>query len=115
MNKDTKKLISVGVGVAAATLTAVLGTYLAMGRRGKNAPLIPDLIEDRIDLVVAWLDRQLGKKWVDKGLDAIQSLLFSNLPQPLAMLADRIFEAEQQGRKEGWTGVQKRDFAKAGK
>lgn len=113
MDKHTKKLLGT-VGLAAAGALAVgFGVYLTTGRRGKNSPYIPDAIEDRIDQVVAWLDTKLGKQWVDKGLDFVQSTLFSNLPMPLANLADAVFNAEKTGNQQGWTGAQKRDYAKS--
>lgn len=116
MDKSTKKLVrAVGVFAAGALVVGIggLGVYAATGRRSKKSPYIPDAIEDRIDQVVTWLDTQLGKKWVDKGLDFIQSTLLSNLPLPLAKLADVIFDAEKTGSQEGWTGSQKREYAKS--
>lgn len=113
MNKNTKKLLSTLGTVAAGALVVGFGVYLATGRRGKNSPYIPDAIEDRIDQVVAWLDTKIGKQWVDRGLDFVQSTLFSNLPQPLAKLADVVFNAEKTGNQQGWTGEQKRDYAKS--
>lgn len=113
MNKDAKKFLGILVGTAAALLTAGASAYLARGRRQEGSLFIPDAVEARIDKVVAWLDRQVGKQWVDKGLDIVQSLLFSNLPRPLAVLADVVYEAETKGRKKGWSGPQKREFAKS--
>lgn len=113
MDKSKKKILgTVGV-VAAGALAVGFGLYLATGRRERNSPYIPDAVEDRIDQVVGWLDSQLGKKWVDKGLDFVQSTLFSNLPQPLAKLAEVVFNAEKTGSEQGWTGAQKRDYAKS--
>lgn len=113
MDKSTKKLMRAAGLAAAGALVVGFGVYLATGRRDKNSPYIPDAIEDRIDQVVAWLDAQLGKEWVDKGLDFIQSTLLSNLPLPLAKLADVIFDAEKTGSQQGWTGAQKRDYARS--
>lgn len=111
MNKDAKRVLNIVVGVAASILTAGLSAYLARGRSKTGPLLVPKSVEARIDHVVAWLDHKVGKKWVNKGLDVVQSLLLSNLPPPLAALAGVVYTAEAKGRKKGWSGEQKRDFA----
>ena len=109
VDKDTKTFLGVLAGVAGFGLLV----YLATGRREKNSSFIPDAIEDRIDKVVAWLDEKFGKRWVDQGLDMIQSSLFGSLPKPLALLGDAIYQAERVGTQQGWSGPQKRNYARS--
>lgn len=97
-------------GVVGTILGAGTLLYLATGRREEDSPFIPNSVEDHIDRLVAFLDRTIGKPWVDLGLDALQSRLSLSYPGMTGVL-NAVFYAEQQGRRLGWIGVEKRAFA----
>jgi len=100
--KGEKKVLGV-VG------TAVLmgGLYYLFSGEGsdQNAPLIPDSIEDKLDMVVDRLNKKFGNAW---GQYAI-AVLEQALPGPLVALVQFVHEAEQQT---GLAGVAKRDYAR---
>lgn len=78
---DIWKLLGIiGGGIVGLTILDYL-----LGGRGKenNAALMPDRLEDQIDLVVEELNNQFGKQWVNKGLDWIQNSLQRALPLPV--------------------------------
>jgi len=97
------------VAVGAAVLY-----YLYSGKGEENdAPLIPNDLEGRIDLVVAALNRQFGKRWVDVGLHALRSHLQKVLPPPVVALVKVIYNVEQFARFTELNGYQKRQTAVA--
>lgn len=94
-----------------AGVAAVLGLiYVATGRREEDSPFIPNVIEDKIDRLVAFLDQRVGKQWVNRGLDGLATFIARTYPE-MSMVLGVVFEAEQQGRRLGWQGTQKRSFA----
>jgi len=108
LTKDEKKVLMVGGGV----LGGALLYYLMAGAGSeKNAALIPDAIEDRLDLVVKALDGRFGKVWVGRGIAALKSALSETLPAPLVALVDVVVAAETLGRQHRWTGAHKRVHA----
>lgn len=95
------------LGLAGATIGAVLVYNYAKSGGGskKNAVLIPDTIEDRIDLIVDMLNAKWpDKRWADKGLHTVASYLESTLPPEVTRLIDVIQEAETQGAKQNLSG-----------
>lgn len=90
-------------GLAAAGLAL---TYLSTGRREEDSPLIPNVIEDQLDKLVAWLDGTFGKRWVNRGMDSLQRALSSQMPT-YAQFLGAVHAAESSG----FRGVQKRRFA----
>jgi hypothetical protein len=108
LTKNDKTALMVGGGL----LGGALLYYLMAGAGSeKNAALIPDAIEDRLDLVVKVLDRRFGKVWVDRGISALKSALSETLPGPVVALVDAVVAAEKLGRQQRWTGAYKRVHA----
>lgn len=82
--------ILLGVGLGAIGLY-----YLQAGREDEDAALIPDALEDRIDLVVKKLNDRFGRRWVTRGLNALESYLKSILPWEVVGLVNVIYQVEQ--------------------
>src|SRR5262245_2991141 len=80
--KDNTACAILGACTVAAGAFWLYYLLAGPGRR-KNAALIPDAIEDRIDAVVEALDARFGKNWVNLGLGALQAGLRKVLPGPL--------------------------------
>jgi hypothetical protein len=106
-SNDGLALLFVAVGAAVLY-------YLYSGKgEEKDAPLMPNDIEGRVDLVVAILNRQFGKRWVDLGLYAVRSHLQKVLPLPVVALVNVIYNVEQFARFTEMSGYQKRQTAVA--
>jgi hypothetical protein len=104
-SNDGLALLFVAVGAAVLY-------YLYSGKGKENdAPLIPNDIEGRVDLVVGALNRQFGKHWVDFGLHAVRSHLQKVLPPPVIALVNVIYNVEQFARLTEMSGYQKRRTA----
>jgi hypothetical protein len=100
-SNDGLALLFVAVGAAVLY-------YLYSGKGEENdAALIPNDLEGRIDLVVAALNRQFGKRWVDFGLQALRSHLQKVLPPPVVALVNVIYNVEQFARFTEMSGYQK--------
>jgi hypothetical protein len=74
--------------------------WLVGGRGQNNSPLIPDPLEDQIDLAVDSLNEGFGHQWVTYALDEIQRYLKWTHPH-VAWLVYRLHNVEQQSQ--GWT------------
>jgi hypothetical protein len=72
----------------------ILLAYLTSGRGEENSPIIPDSLEDKIDLVVDRLNKKFGSQWVTFGLDVLQAHLQRTVPQA-AWLVNAVYSAEQ--------------------
>lgn len=108
LTKGERKALLIGGGLVATGLLYYLGAGLG---RDKNAALIPDAIEDRLDTVVEALNKRFGKTWANGGLAALKRTLEQTLPGPLVALVDVVVAAEKAGQQNGWNGVQKRTHA----
>ncbi|MDI1444857.1 hypothetical protein [Polyangium sp. 6x1] len=104
MNRDEK--IVLGVLGALASVAGATGLYylLAGAGKDKNAALIPDSIEDRLDMVVESLNETFGKSWGRYAISALKKAL----PAPLVALVQFVHAAEQH---RGVSGAQKRAYA----
>jgi hypothetical protein len=100
-------LLLIGAG------TVVL--YYTEAGRGKenDAALLPDRLEGRIDLVVATLNKQFGKWWVDRALDVLRFYLRKTLPPELVALLSAIYQVELLSRSVPMKGYVKRQQAMA--
>lgn len=108
LSKGEKTALAVG----GSFIGGVLLYYLVTGTRSdKNAVLIPDAIEDRLDVVVEALDRQFNRLWVDRGISVLKSVLSKTLPASVVALVDVVVAAEKAGQQQGWRGYQKRAHA----
>jgi hypothetical protein len=85
----------------------VLLIYLRTGRGRNNSRLIPDALEDRIDRLIEVLNREVGPRWVDLGLDALQIHIERTMPQ-LAGLVRLVHWAEQRYRFSPNAGLAKK-------
>lgn len=99
-----------------AALAALLYYVKEGAGSAQDAALIPDSIEEKLDRVVDALNERFGKRWVDRGLAALERGLSSVLPTPLVALVSAVHQAEQwakQQRNYGRmvTGSQKRSYA----
>jgi hypothetical protein len=111
---DVVKWILVG----GAALAGAFGLYYLVAGAGpdKDAALVPNSLEDKLDRVVSVLNQRLGKAWVDRGLNYLQSFLAGVLPAPLVGLVGAVYQAEiwaKQQRSYGYVmpSGQKRSFA----
>lgn len=102
-----------GIWAVLGVLAGFVVLHYAQTGRGdeNNAPLIPDSVEGKIDLVVAELDRRFGKPWVDAGFYAIIAHLQRTLPPPVVAVANAVFEVEQMSRYVRMTGLEKKQAA----
>lgn len=85
--------------------------WLKTGRDGQDSPFVPNAIEDRLDLLVATLNKEFDHQWVTYGLDFLQARLERMLPPQVTILLNVAFEAEQLSRHRPMTGPQKRQYA----
>jgi hypothetical protein len=81
-------------------LVGVVGAFIGLawllsGRGQNNSPLVPDALEDQIDLAVESLNQQFGHQWVTLGLDKLQGHLEKTYPQ-IAWLVHALLAVEQQ-------------------
>ena len=89
---------------------AILYAYSTTGRGSDNSPLIPDALEDPIDRVVAALIRAFGPKWVNWGLDALQSHIQRTMPE-VAWLVNAVHWVEQASNHTPMSGPAKKQAA----
>ena len=92
---------------AIGTVAAGIGLYYLLAGAGKekNAALIPDSIEGRLDMVVEYLNDTFGKSWGRYAISALQQAL----PAPLVALVRFAYAAEQQN----WSGAVKQAYARS--
>ena len=109
-------------GLLAATgllLGGFLLYYLKDGAGSeRNAALLPDEIEDNLDRVVDELNRLFGRRWVDRGIAALEKSLSAILPTPVVALVSVVHETEKWAERQRTmgrpvSGLQKRRFAAA--
>lgn len=109
-------------GLLAATgllLGGFLLYYLKDGAGSeRNAALLPDEIEDNLDRVVDELNRLFGRRWVDRGIAALEKSLSAILPTPVVALVSVVHETEKWAARQRTmgrpvSGLQKRRFAAA--
>ena len=86
--------------------------WLTSGRGQNNSPLVPDSLEDQIDLAVDSLNKHFDHQWVNYGLDALQAYLERTQPQ-VAWLVRVLYAAEQQSK--GWPLMTKQAKSQAKK
>ena len=107
MSTEAKALWAVG-----AVAGSVLLYYLLSGAGSeKDAVLIPNSIEKRLDKVIDALNREFGKDWVRFGISALEAGLSKVLPPPLVGLVMAVHKAEQTGIQLGVSGAQKKQHA----
>jgi hypothetical protein len=110
-----RKSVDWGKVAAGAGLLALGGTayyYLRDGAGAKNTTaLLPKSLEDRLDRVVETLNQNFDERWVNMGLDFLQTALAKALPPPLIGLIEFIMKAEHLGIANEWSGPQKRAHA----
>lgn len=85
-------------------------TQVGLGREN-DAALIPNNLEGQIDRVVAELNKQFGKRWVDWGVDALRSQLQKVLPPPLVALVSVVAAVEQMSRNRPMSSYEKQQTA----
>jgi hypothetical protein len=85
--------------------------YAQAGRGDDNAALIPDSLEERIDLVVSRLNRQFGQGWVNWSFDMLSSYLKHTLPPAVVTLVGVIYQVELIARQVRMTSLQKQQAA----
>ena len=90
---------------------AVILYYAQAGRGDDNAALIPDSLEERIDLVVSKLNRQFGQGWVNLSFDMLSSYLKHTLPPAVVTLVGVIYQVELMARQVRMTSLQKQQDA----
>lgn len=82
------------------TGAGVIGLYYLTAGAGQenNAALIPDSIENRIDRLIATLNKQVGKDWGNRSVEALKGVLRRVLPPHLVALVDVVYAVEQEYR-----------------
>jgi hypothetical protein len=107
---DWERLILVLlIGVGAVAL------YYTDAGRGEenNATLLPDSVEGRIDLIVTVLNKRFGRRWVNRGLDALRFFLEKTLPAEVVALVNAIYRVELLSKTVRMDGNVKRQQAVA--
>jgi hypothetical protein len=103
-----------GLVVLLVAVGAPLLYYLLAGQgKEKDAALIPNDLEGRVDLVVDALNRQFGKHWGDLGLQALRFYLQNVLPPQVVALVNVIYSAEQYAKFTEMSGYHKQQTAVA--
>jgi hypothetical protein len=94
-------------------ILAVGGLYYTQAGRGEenDAALIPNSLEGRIDRVVAELNKQFGKRWVDWGMGALKSHLQKVLPPQVVALVEVVSAVELASRRTPMTSYAKQQAA----
>jgi hypothetical protein len=94
-------------------LLAAGGLYYLLAGRGEenDAALIPNTLEGRIDFLIEALNKQFGKRWVDKGLDVLKSQLEQRLPPLMVALVSVVYAVEQASRFRAMSGYDKKQAA----
>jgi hypothetical protein len=94
-------------------LFAVGGLYYTQAGRGEenDAALIPNSLEGQIDRVVAELNKQFGKRWVDWGMDALRLHLRKVLPPQVVALVGVVSAVELASRRTPMTSYAKKQAA----
>lgn len=86
--------------------------YTQAGRGEENdAAFIPNNIEGQIDRVVLELNKQFGKWWVDRGLDALGSHLQRVLPPHVVALVRAVYAVELMSKRRPMTSYDKQRAA----
>lgn len=100
-----RKKFKLNPGHVVAGVATVVGAggllYYVLAGAGseKNAGLIPDAIEVKLDRVVDKLKEEFGETWVQQGLSALETALAKLLPAPLVALVSAVYRAEQWGNE----------------
>lgn len=100
---DTTAGWVIGIGVAALLVGAIVQG--ATSSRNSNA-------SEPINRVVSWLNETFGHNWLTIGIAALTKAM----PTPMAGLVnvlEAVYEAEQQGKPQDWSGQQKYQHATA--
>lgn len=86
-----------GEGLALLGLLGVFFgiAWLVSGRGQDNSPLVPDALEDQIDLAVDKLNERFGHQWVTRRLDELQAYLEWTYPH-VAGLVYALHAVEKQ-------------------
>jgi hypothetical protein len=104
--------VLIGVSsVATLSIGAGLFYYLRAGLGKRDASLIPDSVEGRIDKVVEALNQKFGKRWVNRGVSALQAGLSVVLPTPLIGLVEVVHRVEHLAEQNGWKSHEKLSHA----
>lgn len=100
------------IGIVGGGIVGLAVLDYLVGGRGmeNNAALIPDRLEDQIDLAVEELNNQFGKQWVNKGLNQIQNSLQRALPLPVVAA---VYAVELMSKNNLWpmSGFEKQQAA----
>jgi len=93
-----------GLGIAAIGGLTLLA--LAGGSE-KNSPVLRDDVENAVDKVVDFLNKNVGKGWLGAAVTALRAAL----PVPLRPFLAVVHAAEALGSQSGWSGLQKKAHA----
>lgn len=99
------------LGLAVFGGTIALYTYLKTGVGAQKSPFLPDVVEDKIDALVGWLNKKYGRRWVQRGLSTLQHAVEVGMPG-LAGVLNAVFAAEQATRGQRATSQEKRQNAR---
>ena len=72
---------------------------------------MPNPIKDKLSTVVVALDRAVGKRWGQRSLAELRSVLVRVLPGWEVALVDFVYQAERHGTHQRWNGPQKLAYA----
>ena len=76
-----------------------------------DAALIPNALEDKIDVVITALNNRFGKAWVEYGMQAIEGYARNALPAALVALIAIVVEVENSSKRRFMTGFDKQQRA----
>lgn len=81
---DALKLLGAGVLFVGAFWYLA---YVKSGKGENNSPFVPDAIEHRLDRVVALLNQQFGRQWVNTALVFLQHHIELAFPGAAALVS----------------------------
>jgi hypothetical protein len=86
--------------------------YARAGLEKENdAALIPNKLEEQIDILIGALNQRFGKNWVEFGLGILEHYVQNALPSSLVILVGAVAEVENISKRRFMTGYDKRRLA----
>lgn len=100
----------IGVLIAAVGVGFLYYVGTGLGRQNDSV-LLPNKLEDQIDLLITRLNERFGAAWLAFGLNAVTSFVRANLPPGLVDLVDVVVAVENESKSRAMTSQQKQELA----
>lgn len=98
------------VGLLIAGLGLLYYAQTGLGKE-RDSALIPNILEGRIDALIAALNNKFGKRWVDFGVVAVKYELQRTLPASLVALVDIVANVENTSKVISMSSYEKKRLA----